>query len=186
MNAGRCADVPGASLFDAGTCADGLSGVALADAGLCGASLPTVKMSGTGERSSSSIRGKGAVTGRHRRTLASWQVDTAKRLLRSRLNEPVAIAEIAGACGLSPCYFIKAFTGTVGITPYTWLIDRRLEMACSLIDGSSMSLAQIALDCGFCDQSHLTRTFAKRLGTTPARWRQSRSCLGTVFDVHPR
>ncbi|WP_334186269.1 helix-turn-helix domain-containing protein [Novosphingobium sp.] len=114
-----------------------------------------------------------ALIGHRPRRLASWQVDTAMRLLRSGLGRPVSIAEIARACGLSPCYFIKAFTGTVGTSPYTWLIDRRVEMACVLIGASSRPLAQIALECGFCDQSHLTRTFAKRLGTTPARWRQS-------------
>lgn len=127
-----------------------------------------------GDRDPLILPGQGSVIGYRPRRLASWQVDTAMRLLRSGLGRPVTIAEIAGACRLSPCYFIKAFTGTVGISPYTWLIDRRVELACVLIGASSRPLAQIALDCGFCDQSHLTRTFAKRLGTTPARWRQSR------------
>jgi transcriptional regulator GlxA family with amidase domain len=53
-----------------------------------------------------------------------------------------------------------------------------VELACVLIGASSRPLAQIALECGFCDQSRLTRTFAKRLGTTPARWRQSRNREG--------
>ncbi|WP_207913112.1 helix-turn-helix domain-containing protein [Novosphingobium sp. PhB57] len=50
---------------------------------------------------------------------------------------------------MSPGYFIKAFSSTVGIAPYAWLIEQRLAMACSLIDSSVYPLAQIALDCGF-------------------------------------
>jgi AraC family transcriptional regulator len=144
--------------------------------------VPGTGLLENGDRDSLIVPRQGAVIGHRPRRLASWQVDTAMRLLRSGLGRPVTIAEIAGACRLSPCYFIKAFTGTVGISPYTWLIDRRVELACVLIGASSRPLAQIALECGFCDQSHLTRTFAKRLGMTPARWRQARFREGTVDE----
>lgn len=129
---------------------------------------------GCGVGSPHDVSRHAGVMHRPRRLLASWQVDMAMRMLRSRLAEPVTIAEIALACRLSPGYFIKAFSSTVGMAPYAWLIEQRLAMACSLIDSSVLPLAQIALDCGFSDQSHLTRTFVKRRGMTPARWRQWR------------
>jgi AraC family transcriptional regulator len=108
---------------------------------------------------------------RRRPVLADWQVNLAKTYLRSRLSEQVSIADVAGVCGISACYFIKAFTETVGIAPYSWLIVQRVERACLLI-ARDESLAQVALECGFTDQSHFTKAFAKQIGMTPARWRQ--------------
>lgn len=111
---------------------------------------------------------------RRRPLLADWQVNLAKTFLRSRLSQQVSISEVAGACGLSACYFIKAFTETVGIAPYSWLIMQRIERACLLI-ARDQALAQVALECGFTDQSHFTKAFARQIGTTPARWRQRRA-----------
>ncbi|QSR19678.1 AraC family transcriptional regulator [Novosphingobium sp. KA1] len=97
------------------------------------------------------------------------------KLLRARLAGQVAIPEIAEACRLSPCYFIRTFTETVGVSPYAWLIERRIEQACVLIGDNVMPIAQVALECGFADQSHLTKAFLKQMGMTPARWRQTLS-----------
>lgn len=108
---------------------------------------------------------------RRRPVLSDWQVKLAKTFLRSRLSQQVSIAEVASLCGLSTCYFIKAFTETVGVAPYSWLIAQRIERACLLIR-RDQPLAQVALECGFTDQSHFTKAFARQIGMTPARWRQ--------------
>lgn len=106
--------------------------------------------------------------------LADWQVKTATQFLRAKLPEQVSIKQVAGVCHLSPSYFIKAFAQTVGLSPYAWLIAQRVEKACGLLGENKLPLAQIALECGFVDQSHLTKAFVKRTGITPARWRQAR------------
>ena len=147
------------------------------------ASQPTGGRYGDGERMNAGQRGGAAgarsidaqlpllITAHRRRSLASWQVNTAKAMLRARISGQVAIADIAAACGLSPTYFIKAFADTVGVAPYEWFLDQRIAQACMLIDNTALSLAEISIECGFSDQSHLTRTFVKRRGITPARWR---------------
>lgn len=117
---------------------------------------------------------------RNKSRLADWQVKAAKKYLNSRLSEPVTIADVAGACRLSQCYFIRAFTETVGTAPYAWLIEQRIRKACLLIGEGELPLAQIALECGFVDQSHLTKAFARQTGMTPARWRHARSALSTA------
>jgi transcriptional regulator GlxA family with amidase domain len=57
------------------------------------------------------------------------------------------------------------------MSPYRWLVNRRIAKAADLLRHSMASVAQIAQICGFSDQSHLTRVFASAKGATPGRWR---------------
>lgn len=141
------------------------------NAGQCGVASGGVLLEAGPIRRRHARTRKGADAFRRRPVLVDWQVKLAKTFLRSRLSEQVSIAEVASVCGLSTCYFIKAFTESVGVAPYSWLIAQRIERACLLI-GRDQPLAQIALECGFTDQSHFTKAFAKQIGMTPARWRQ--------------
>ena len=61
------------------------------------------------------------------------------------------------------------------MTPHNWLIDRRVHMACNLLR-AGLSATHVAAQCGFSDQSHLTRVFKSRLGITPGRFRLSKIC----------
>jgi transcriptional regulator GlxA family with amidase domain len=58
--------------------------------------------------------------------------------------------------------------------PYRWLRAVRVERAKDLLFNSSLSLSQIAYECGFSDQSHLTRVFSDSIGITPGAWRKAR------------
>jgi AraC family transcriptional regulator len=70
-------------------------------------------------------------------------------------------------------HFARAFRQSIGASPHQWLLARRIDKAMSLLAGSDLTLAQIALACGFSDQSHLTRVFKVAVGTSPGRWRRS-------------
>ncbi|EQB15948.1 hypothetical protein RLDS_09530 [Sphingobium lactosutens DS20] len=109
----------------------------------------------------------------HRPLLAPWQVSIAKRFMLDHLAETLHVAELARLCRLSSTYFVRAFANTVGIAPYAWFLGRRVAKAQFLLTNSAMSLAQVALECGFSDQAHFTNTFGKATGTTPARWRKT-------------
>jgi AraC family transcriptional regulator len=104
--------------------------------------------------------------------LASWQERLAKETMSAKLGETVVISDLARACRLSMSYFVRAFTNTVGIAPYTWFIGQRIVLAQTLLAQSHSPLAEIALECGFVDQSHFTNTFVRRVGTTPLQWRR--------------
>lgn len=104
--------------------------------------------------------------------LAPWQEHLAKELMRKRLAEPVSISDVACACRLSLSYFIRAFANTVGTAPYDWFLGQRIARAQELLAHTVSPLAEIALECGFVDQSHFTNTFGRRVGTTPLRWRR--------------
>ncbi|WP_439687165.1 helix-turn-helix domain-containing protein [Cupriavidus oxalaticus] len=68
-------------------------------------------------------------------------------------------------------HFIRAFCHTTGKTPYQWLLERRIEVVKASLRGPA-SIAKIASDCGFADQSHMTRVFRRLTGMTPAGWRK--------------
>jgi AraC family transcriptional regulator len=104
--------------------------------------------------------------------LAPWQERRAKELIHARLEEDVSLAELADACELSRSYFSRAFKQSVGVTPYQWLVQRRVERAQELMLESEHPLADIALASGFSDQSHFTRVFSGMVKVSPARWRR--------------
>ncbi|CAB3628765.1 helix-turn-helix domain-containing protein [Achromobacter pestifer] len=104
--------------------------------------------------------------------LAAWQEKLAKEMLTADLLANVSISDVAQGCGLSRSYFIKAFRQTAGTTPHRWLLEHRVDKAKILLLKSDQSVADIARDCGFSDQAHLTRLFASTIGVPPAAWRR--------------
>lgn len=104
--------------------------------------------------------------------LAPWQVSLAMRTMRCNLGSAISISEIASLCRLSLCYFMRAFRNTVGIAPYAWFVQQRIVRAKRLLADTALPLVQVALECGFSDQAHFTKAFAKASGITPAKWRR--------------
>jgi AraC family transcriptional regulator len=98
----------------------------------------------------------------------------AKALLAADLTQEPSIARVSVACGLPVGRFVRAFRQTTGMPPHRWLRQFRVERAQALLFGSRLSLAQIAYDCGFSDQSHFTRVFTAAIGITPGLWRRQR------------
>ncbi len=99
-----------------------------------------------------------------------WRLKRAKDLIASRLSGNLTIAEIAADCGLTPSYFTRQFAASTGMTPHRWLLKMRVEAAKQLISEGRLSLVEVALSCGFADQSHLTRIFSREVGTPPRTW----------------
>jgi AraC-like DNA-binding protein len=106
--------------------------------------------------------------------LAPWQERRAKELLSANLSGDISLGMVARECGLSPDYFSRAFRGTTGVTPHVWLQMRRVSEAKVLLGTSALSLADIALACGFADQSHFSRVFSRHTGESPGAWRRRR------------
>jgi AraC-like DNA-binding protein len=107
------------------------------------------------------------------RRLSARQEHCAKELMRSHVLEGIALADLAQACGLPASAFVQAFRQSVGVSPHQWLMMQRTELAMRLMRESDAPLATIARQAGFADQSHFTRVFSARVGTTPGFWRKS-------------
>lgn len=111
--------------------------------------------------------------------LAGWQERCVKDYVEAHLSRNITLVELAGLCNLSISWFGRAFKATTGLTPHQWLIARRVVRARDLLltaDG----LAEIALKCGFTDQSHLSREFRRVMGVTPTAWRRNRPATEAV------
>ena len=91
-------------------------------------------------------------------------------LMRRRLTEPLTLGEIAAAAGLSPFHFARQFKAATGHPPHEYLVRPRVDRAQELLrtHGRRWTMAAIAQECGFSDQSHLARQFRRVLGVTPA------------------
>jgi len=104
--------------------------------------------------------------------LAPWQVKRAKEIFCAKLDGTVSLKDVARECGLSLSYFSRAFRRSVGVPPHTWLLRHRIEVAKEKLRDRRLSVSQVALACGFADQSHLTRVFSHMVGLSPAAWRR--------------
>ena len=105
--------------------------------------------------------------------LAAWQEKRAKDILAANLHGDVPLADLARECGLSPSHFARAFRQSTGSAPHQWLLQRRVDAAKSSLRDRKQSLSEVALSCGFADQSHFTRVFTKYVGISPGVWRRS-------------
>jgi len=105
--------------------------------------------------------------------LAPWQLRRSTELLTANLDGSVTLQSLADACRLSTGHFIRAFRTSTGLAPFQWLAHRRVDAAKVLIRQRRASLGEIALACGFADQSHFTRIFSRIVGTSPGAWRRN-------------
>jgi transcriptional regulator GlxA family with amidase domain len=74
---------------------------------------------------------------------------------------------------LSTSHFTRAFRASTGLAPFQWLAHRRVDTAKVLLRQRRVSLREIALACGFSDQSHFTRVFSRIVGTSPGTWQRN-------------
>ena len=95
-----------------------------------------------------------------------------QELMSASLNEEVPLSRLAAECGLSVRHFARAFRQSTGMPPHRWLLNHRVDRAKMLLRNRALSLTEVALLCGFADQSHFTRVFSNRIGCAPGKWRR--------------
>ena len=83
----------------------------------------------------------------------------------------VTVKELAQAAGLTREHFTRLFCKTLGSTPADWLRNRRLDQAATLLNSTTLPIAEIALRCGFSSVRHLRHAFKSRFGQLPSERR---------------
>ncbi|MEI4488323.1 AraC family transcriptional regulator [Frigidibacter sp. MR17.14] len=109
---------------------------------------------------------------RARVRLSPAQVDRAKQMLMSIEFEGLRLEDVARAVDMPRNTFFRCFRETTGMSPYQWLLAERMEQCRLLLRLTDLPLVDIAMACGFSDQSHFTRMFKRAQGLSPGRWRR--------------
>ena len=99
------------------------------------------------------------------------RLEEARELVRARFAGSLTVEEIARTVDMNPAYLSRVFREQYGCTIGDYVRRLRVDLAGHLLSASDAPLAEIALDSGFVDQSHMTRTFKRLTGMTPARFR---------------
>jgi AraC family transcriptional regulator len=147
-----------ATTFCAELTADAPNGVMYAETLTVGLVLHLLANYGIGKPKVPSPRGK----------LNAFQLRAVLECIESQLADDVSLLTLAQRAHISPFHFARLFRATVGVPPHRFVLRLRLERAIRLMKAGKMTLAQIAVECGFHDQPHFTRAFQRRFRMTPA------------------
>ena len=108
---------------------------------------------------------------RRKETRAGLVLDAAKERLENQFHLPLTITDLAGGSGLSRNYFSARFRARFGRTAQSYLLHRRLEAARTLWVSSSLSIKEIAFECGIPDPNHFNKQFRRVAGLSPTAFR---------------
>ncbi|MDX2211652.1 MAG: AraC family transcriptional regulator [Oculatellaceae cyanobacterium bins.114] len=107
--------------------------------------------------------------------LSQATLTLVKEYIHVHLHQDLKLDKIAAIAQLSPYHFLRLFKQSMGVTPHQYIVQCRLNQAKYLLQYSNLSIVEIATQTGFCDQSHLTRSFKRLIGVTPKQLLQFRS-----------
>ena len=107
-------------------------------------------------------------------SLTSRQEHAVRDHVHARLHGRITLDDLAAAAGLSKFHFARRFRATTGTSPHEFVVRSRVDRARRLLEHTDTPLAAVAEACGFADQSHMNRVFAKRVGATPGEVRRRR------------
>ena len=106
--------------------------------------------------------------------LAPWQVKRVTDYIDEHLSDYIPVKELGLVARRSTSHFCRAFKRTMGETPYNFITRRRLAAAERMMLTDDAPLSEIAISCGFSDQSHFCNKFREATGKSPAVWRRER------------
>jgi AraC family transcriptional regulator len=104
--------------------------------------------------------------------LPRLQCEALMVFIEDFLSHDIGLVDMAAVVGYSPDHFARLFRKTFRVTPYQYLLGRRVERAKVMLRDRTVPIAGIAVACGFTSQSHLNAVFKRVTGVTPGRYRK--------------
>jgi AraC family transcriptional regulator len=112
--------------------------------------------------------------------LSPSQLERVIDYMKANLTQDISILDLARLVSMSESHFSRSFKQSVGISPYQYLMQQRVERAKQLLEKRfsrgeappTVSISTIALDCGFANQTHLTKVFRQMTGMTPKAYQK--------------
>jgi AraC family transcriptional regulator len=101
-------------------------------------------------------------------TLGAAQVEQVSEYMRAHLGEDISVDDLAGVANVSKFHFIRTFSQATGLTPYRYLRRMRLRAGAELLRSSSLSVAQIASQCGYLSIGQFAAAFRSEYGVRPS------------------
>jgi AraC family transcriptional regulator len=153
-----------ATTFRAELAADAPNGVLYAETLTIGLVLHLLANYGVATPKAPAPRGK----------LNSFQLRTVVDFIRSHLDQDASLIAMARLAHISPFHFARLFRATVGVPPHQFVLRLRIHRAHRLLNAGQLTLAEVAIACGFHDQPHFTRAFERVFRMTPAMYQGRR------------
>jgi AraC family transcriptional regulator len=107
-------------------------------------------------------------------------LDQAEALVRARFGTSLTVAEVAREVGVHPSHLARTFRHFHRCSIGRFARRLRMEWAVTQLAATERTIAAIAAQAGFADQSHFTRRFKEHVGATPLRWRRSHRVNGAA------
>lgn len=103
--------------------------------------------------------------------LPRWRLQRALDYIEQNLSGAIRLSDLADAARLSSHHFSELFRQSVGVSPYRYVLLRRVECAKRLLSESMLGVLDVALAVGFSDQSHFSKVFRRATGMAPGAYR---------------
>jgi AraC family transcriptional regulator len=105
--------------------------------------------------------------------LAPWRLKRATSFVEANLAQPITLVDLSAAAGLSRMHFAAQFRTAIGVSPHTYVLQRRVEAAKLLLQDPQQTIRRVAVTVGFKSEAHFVNVFRRLVGDSPGRWRRS-------------
>ncbi len=107
--------------------------------------------------------------------LSKVRLDRVLEFIDENLETQIKLIDLALIVGINQYYFSRLFKKSMGVPPYKYVTEQRINKAKQLLKQTDLNVLDIAIACGFTDSSHLARHFKRLVGVSPQVFRKNSS-----------